>query len=130
LLSDQLAGAGPDFEREDGVAGAPDLACSGRIPTGSARDPHEGSQDAQIRSLSLRGPHHSARRAIMTQADALEREGETEGAPARSGVALVMPMAGRGSRFVRAGRAEPKPLIDVAGRPAFWWAAESVRRAV
>jgi len=31
---------------------------------------------------------------------------------------------------VRAGRAEPKPLIDVAGRPAFWWAAESVRRAV
>jgi dTDP-glucose pyrophosphorylase len=41
-----------------------------------------------------------------------------------------MPMAGRGSRFVRAGRTEPKPLIDVAGYPAFWWATESVRAAV
>jgi CTP:molybdopterin cytidylyltransferase MocA len=47
-----------------------------------------------------------------------------------SSVALVMPMAGQGSRFVRAGRTAPKPLIDIAGRPAFWWAAESVRRAV
>ena len=45
------------------------------------------------------------------------------------GLSLVMPMAGRGSRFARDGRAEPKPLIDVAGRPAFWWATESVRRA-
>lgn len=44
-------------------------------------------------------------------------------------LALVMPMAGRGSRFARQGRTEPKPLIDVAGRPAFWWATESVRRA-
>ena len=53
-----------------------------------------------------------------------------EGQVAQGGVALVMPMAGQGSRFVRAGRTEPKPLIDIAGRPAFWWAAESVRRAV
>src|SRR6185369_9451778 len=53
-----------------------------------------------------------------------------EGQVARGGVALVMPMAGQGSRFVRAGRTEPKPLIDIAGRPAFWWAAESVRSAV
>src|SRR5436190_6311260 len=41
-----------------------------------------------------------------------------------------MPMAGRGSRFLHAGHSEPKPLIDIAGRPAFWWATESVRRAV
>jgi dTDP-glucose pyrophosphorylase len=38
-------------------------------------------------------------------------------------------MAGRGSRFAREGLKQPKPLIEVAGRPAFWWAAESVRRA-
>jgi dTDP-glucose pyrophosphorylase len=44
-------------------------------------------------------------------------------------LALVMPMAGRGSRFARQGRTEPKPLIEVAGRPAFWWATESVLRA-
>src|SRR5436190_2573417 len=40
-----------------------------------------------------------------------------------------MPMAGRGSRFASGGHKQPKPLIDVAGRPAFWWATESVRRA-
>jgi dTDP-glucose pyrophosphorylase len=45
-------------------------------------------------------------------------------------LALVMPMAGRGSRFAKAGRATPKPLIDLAGRPFFWWAIESVRRSV
>ena len=43
---------------------------------------------------------------------------------------LIMPMAGRGSRFHREGIEEPKPLIDLAGRPFFWWAAESVRRVV
>ncbi|PYP77268.1 MAG: dolichyl-phosphate mannose synthase [Gemmatimonadetes bacterium] len=44
-------------------------------------------------------------------------------------LALVMPMAGRGSRFASGGHRQPKPLIDVAGRPAFWWATESVRRS-
>jgi CTP:molybdopterin cytidylyltransferase MocA len=56
------------------------------------------------------------------------REGDEP--PSHADIALVMPMAGQGSRFVRAGRTEPKPLIEIAGRPAFWWAAESVRRAV
>jgi dTDP-glucose pyrophosphorylase len=46
-----------------------------------------------------------------------------------SALSLVMPMAGRGSRFQRNGVAEPKPLIPLDGRPFFWWAAESVRRA-
>ena len=40
-----------------------------------------------------------------------------------------MPMAGRGSRFAGAGSHLPKPLIDLGGRPFFWWAVESVRRA-
>jgi dTDP-glucose pyrophosphorylase len=44
-------------------------------------------------------------------------------------LALVMPMAGQGSRFRCAGAAVPKPLIEIGGRPFFWWAAESVRRA-
>jgi dTDP-glucose pyrophosphorylase len=44
-------------------------------------------------------------------------------------LALVMPMAGRGSRFSREGWNVPKPLIELGGRPAFWWAVESVRRA-
>jgi NDP-sugar pyrophosphorylase family protein len=43
-------------------------------------------------------------------------------------LALVMPMAGRGSRFARAGQALPKPMIELHGRPFFWWAAESVLR--
>ncbi len=47
-----------------------------------------------------------------------------------SDIALVMPMAGRGSRFATLGFNEPKPLIDLKGRPFFWWATESVRRAL
>lgn len=42
---------------------------------------------------------------------------------------LVMPMAGRGSRFAVEGVVEPKPLVDLGGRPFFWWAVESIRRA-
>lgn len=45
-------------------------------------------------------------------------------------LALVMPMAGRGSRFAADGIDVPKPLIHVAGKPFFWWAVESVRRRV
>lgn len=45
-------------------------------------------------------------------------------------VSLIMPMAGRGSRFARHGEARPKPLIELAGRPFFWWATESLRRSV
>jgi len=46
------------------------------------------------------------------------------------GVALVVPMAGRGSRFRRAGIEIPKPLVELWGRPLFWWATESVLRAI
>lgn len=45
-------------------------------------------------------------------------------------IALVMPMAGRGSRFMRDGRATPKPLIELFGHPFFWWAVESIAGAV
>ncbi|NJO54095.1 MAG: NTP transferase domain-containing protein [Bacteroidales bacterium] len=45
------------------------------------------------------------------------------------GINLIIPMAGRGSRFSRAGVSVPKPLVDLAGRPFFWWAVESVRRS-
>jgi hypothetical protein len=46
----------------------------------------------------------------------------------RPGLAMIMPMAGRGSRFARDGQTTPKPLIDLRGRPFFWWASESLRR--
>ena len=46
-----------------------------------------------------------------------------------SGFQLIMPMAGRGSRFAREGIHQPKPLVQLQGRPFFWWATESVRRA-
>jgi CTP:molybdopterin cytidylyltransferase MocA len=44
-------------------------------------------------------------------------------------LSLVMPMAGRGSRFNQGGRKTPKPLIDLQGQPLFVWAVESVRQA-
>ena len=46
-----------------------------------------------------------------------------------SELTLIMPMAGRGSRFAQKGIKEPKPLIEIYGRPFFWWAVESVKRA-
>jgi dTDP-glucose pyrophosphorylase len=45
-------------------------------------------------------------------------------------LALVMPMAGRGTRFHGAGIEVPKPLVELWGRPLFWWSAESVLRSV
>lgn len=45
-------------------------------------------------------------------------------------LALIMPAAGRGSRFMKLGVSLPKPLIELHGRPFFWWATESVRRTV
>ncbi len=48
--------------------------------------------------------------------------------PAATPLALVMPMAGRGTRFVRGGESVPKPLINLGGKPFFWWAAHSVLR--
>lgn len=45
-------------------------------------------------------------------------------------IALVMPMAGAGTRFQRSGVVTPKPLVDLWGRPLFYWATESVLRAI
>ena len=42
---------------------------------------------------------------------------------------IVIPMAGRGSRFAQAGFLNPKPLIDVNGRPMIAWVVENVRPA-
>ncbi len=39
---------------------------------------------------------------------------------------IVIPMAGRGQRFVDAGFTAPKPLIDVGGRPMYSWAVDSL----
>lgn len=40
---------------------------------------------------------------------------------------IVIPMAGRGSRFAQAGFTTPKPLIPVGGRPMIEWVIENIR---
>jgi UDP-N-acetylglucosamine diphosphorylase / glucose-1-phosphate thymidylyltransferase / UDP-N-acetylgalactosamine diphosphorylase / glucosamine-1-phosphate N-acetyltransferase / galactosamine-1-phosphate N-acetyltransferase len=40
---------------------------------------------------------------------------------------IVMPMAGRGSRFAGSGYQRPKPLIEVKGKPMFVWATNSLQ---
>ena len=45
-------------------------------------------------------------------------------------VHLVMPMAGGGTRFMEHGFDLPKPLIELKGRPFFFWAAESVNHFI
>ncbi len=39
---------------------------------------------------------------------------------------VIVPMAGRGSRFANSSYSRPKPLIDVLGKPMFIWAIESL----
>jgi NDP-sugar pyrophosphorylase family protein len=39
---------------------------------------------------------------------------------------IVIPMAGRGSRFAQAGYTTPKPLIPVGGRPMIAWIVENI----
>ena len=39
---------------------------------------------------------------------------------------IVMPVAGRGSRFKEAGYKEPKPLIPVKGKPMVRWATDCI----
>ncbi|GHV96380.1 hypothetical protein AGMMS50293_27000 [Spirochaetia bacterium] len=39
---------------------------------------------------------------------------------------LIMPMGGRGERFSKDGIATPKPLIDLKGKPFFYWSTQSI----
>lgn len=39
---------------------------------------------------------------------------------------VVVPMAGRGSRYANKGYTTPKPLIEVAGKPMLWHALDSI----
>ena len=43
---------------------------------------------------------------------------------------LVLPMAGRGSRFYKDGFPVPKPLIEIRERPFFYWAARSIEKFI
>jgi len=42
---------------------------------------------------------------------------------------IIIPMAGRGSRFAVAGYTDPKPLIPVGGKPMIQWVIENIRPA-
>ena len=46
------------------------------------------------------------------------------------GIHLIMPMAGGGSRFAQEGFEVPKPLIELRGKPFFYWAAQSILRDI
>lgn len=43
---------------------------------------------------------------------------------------LIMPMAGAGSRFYKNGFMVPKPLIEIKGKPFFFWATRSIEKFV
>ncbi len=45
-------------------------------------------------------------------------------------VNLIMPMGGSGSRFSKNGFSIPKPLIEIEGKPFFYWATQSIRKFV
>lgn len=43
---------------------------------------------------------------------------------------LIMPMGGSGSRFKKNGFEIPKPVIEIEGKPFFYWAARSIEKYV
>lgn len=43
---------------------------------------------------------------------------------------LVMPMGGKGSRFAEKGFDYPKPLIEIYGKPFFYWSVRSIEKFV
>lgn len=43
---------------------------------------------------------------------------------------LIMPMGGAGSRFYSNGYIQPKPLIEINGKPFLYWATMSVKKYV
>lgn len=45
-------------------------------------------------------------------------------------VNLIMPMGGGGTRFFNNGYMTPKPLIEIQGRPFFYWATQSINKYV
>ena len=45
-------------------------------------------------------------------------------------VHYVMPMAGRGSRFNKEGFDLPKPLLEIYGKPFFYWATKSISKFI
>lgn len=47
-----------------------------------------------------------------------------------SKIHLVMPMGGNGSRFSKYGFSKPKPLIEIYGKPFFYWATMSILKFV
>ena len=43
---------------------------------------------------------------------------------------LVMPMGGKGSRFLNCGFDFPKPLIEIEGKPFFYWSTVSISKFI
>ncbi|SEP69789.1 dTDP-glucose pyrophosphorylase [Lachnospiraceae bacterium RM5] len=43
---------------------------------------------------------------------------------------LVMPMAGEGTRFLKGGIHVPKPMIELQGKPFFYWAVQSLNKYI
>lgn len=41
---------------------------------------------------------------------------------------LIMPMGGAGSRFYKNGFMQPKPLIEISGKPFFYWSTLSISK--
>lgn len=54
------------------------------------------------------------------------RASDTASAMDAPKVNILIPMAGRGSRFASQGFVQPKPLIDVAGKPMISWVVDNV----
>ena len=64
---------------------------------------------------------------IKTKIDNLTKMNSLKEVPWQGGeMNILIPMAGAGSRFEKAGYTFPKPLIDIRGKPMIQWVVESL----
>jgi HAD superfamily hydrolase (TIGR01509 family) len=74
--------------------------------------------------IGLAAAHASGSRVVCVPSPACLTE--TFVMSALSPVTIVIPMAGNGSRFTKAGYVDPKPLIPVRGKPMISWVVDNL----
>src|SRR5207247_7761931 len=84
-------------------------------------------QRGSVRELAVDRPRRLVASRERGGARGQRRSGTLRGS---SPVNIVVPMAGRGQRFVDAAYDVPKPLIDVLGRPMYSWAVDCLPLAL
>jgi HAD superfamily hydrolase (TIGR01509 family) len=92
-------------------------------------DSHVGQQaalDSGAHVICVKNRLDLTAEKIQKGINILTEEVIVKAKPHMNDLNVLIPMAGRGSRFAAAGYTFPKPLIDVRGKPMIQWVVENV----